>query len=327
MNNNSTLRSCLLTLIIAVATSIAAAQVQVEITDGVSQGALKNKIEKKASSFLKEIYDAYNNDRALKLSGLVLPSAEQSIEMLWENVHFRPEDQYIEEILLNSADGYQIRNIPLIIKPQDAGAETDYKEAVINFDRKGNITSVFFSIESNTYRRIMEKGVELDDMARRLEILDYVERFRTSYNQKDINFLNQVFSDDALIITGKVVTARKLDGAISLPTLKYTKQSKAEYINKLRAIFRNNRYINVKFDDVIIKRHAANPNVYGVRVVQQWSTSSYSDEGYVYMIWDFSNPNAPQIHVRTWQPKYIDAAQKQPLPEDEIFDLNSFDGL
>lgn len=308
---------------------ISQAQVEVEIVDGVDNNTTKNKIESSASQFLSEISDAYKDNRALDLAGLVNSSAESSIEMLWENVHFRPEDQYVGEILLTTNDGYQIRNIPLQILPQDAGADTDYKEGVINFDRSGKVSSFYFSIEQNSYRNIMEKGIQLNDIARRMEILDYVERFRTSYNQKDLTFLNQVFSDDALIITGKVITPRKLtDGfSISLPSVKYTKQTKTEYLAKLRNIFRYNRYINVKFDDVHIKRHGSNPNIYGVKVVQHWNTSNYSDEGYVFMLWDFTNPNAPQIHVRTWQPMYLDAGKKQPLPEDEIFDLNSFDGI
>ena len=303
------------------------AQVEVEIIDGSPTPDLKSRIERNASKFMTEVDRAYENNRALNLTGLVASSAEMSVEMLWENVHFRPEDKYIGEVLLNSADGYQIRNIPLVIKPQDVDADTDYKEAVINFDLSGNISSIYFSIENNTYRNIMEKGIQLNDVERRLEILDYVERFRTSYNQKDIDFLKQVFSDDALIITGNVVNARKNDGGITLPSVKYTKQSKTEYLTKLQRIFRNNRYINVVFDDVIIKRHGVNPNIYGVRVVQHWNSSSYSDEGYVYMVWDFTNPDAPQIHVRTWQPMYLDTAKKQPLPEEEIFDLNSFEGI
>lgn len=310
--------------------SAAYAQVEVHILDGAPNTSLKSTIEQKASAFMTEAYNAYQADRDLNLGSKVKPDAVTSISMLWENVHFRPEDSYIEEVLLNSADGYQIRNIPLIIKPQDPGAETEYKEAVINFDKTGAITAVYFSIDDNNYKNIMEKGVQLNDMERRLEILDYVERFRTSYNQKDINFLNQVFSDDALIITGKVITPRKTVGdgmSISMPQVKYTKQNKQQYLTNLRNVFRNNRYINVNFDDVVIKRHGSNPDIYGVRVIQHWNTARYSDEGYVYMVWDFRNPDAPQIHVRTWQPMYLDKNKKQPLPEDEVFDLNSFDGI
>lgn len=320
-----------LAIFIAAITTISIhAQIEVRVLDGAPNESLKNIIEKNASAFMSEAYNAYQADRDLNLNGKMKPGTESSVSMLWENVHFRSEDTYIEDVLLNSNDGYQIRNIPLIIKPQDPGADTEYKEAVINFDKNGTITAVYFSIDDNNYKNIMEKGVQLNDMERRLEILDYVERFRTSYNQKDINFLNQVFSDDALIITGKVVTPRRSmnDGlSISMPQVKYTKQNKQQYLNNLKNVFRNNRYINVNFDDVVVKRHGSNPNIYGVRVVQHWNTARYSDEGYVYMVWDFRNPDAPQIHVRTWQPMYLDKNKKNPLPEDEVFDLNSFDGI
>lgn len=316
--------------IFAFLTSISSfAQIEVEIIDGANNAQIKSEIESNASRFLSEVSDAYARNRALNLTGIVNPEAEMSIEMLWENVHFRPEDQYIGEILLNTGEGFQIRNIPLQILPQDADATADYKEAVINFDPRGKISSVYFSIDNNTYKNIMEKGIQLNDIERRMEILDYVERFRTSYNEKDITFLNQVFSDDALIITGKVITPRKSsDGmTLSVPQVKYTKQSKQQYLTNLKRIFQNVRYINVNFEDVSIKRHGANPNIYGVRVVQHWDASNYSDEGYVFMVWDFTNPNAPQIHVRTWQPMYLDKAKTQPLPDEEIFDLNSIEGI
>lgn len=309
--------------------SICYAQVEVEVIDGIDNNAIKSKIETSASRFLSEVNKAYDGKRALRLTGLVADDAEMSIELLWENVHFHTEDQYIGESLLSTPEGYQIRNIALEILPQDANSKTDYKEAVINFSKSGDITSVYFSIENNTYKQIMEKGLQLNDMARRMEILDYVERFRTSYNQKDLNFLNQVFSDDALIITGKVITPKRNTdgGSISMPKVTYTKHDKKTYLANLARVFRNNRYINVNFDDVTIKRHGINPNIYGVRVIQHWSTSSYSDEGYVFMVWDFTNPNAPQIHVRTWQPMYLDKNKTQPLPEEEIFDLNSIEGI
>lgn len=305
------------------------AAVEVEIIDGIDNASVKSRIETNASRFFNETNEAYSQNRALNLPGIVKDSGQASIEMLWENVHFRTEDEYIGESLLSSSDGYQIRNIPLELKPQEASSPTEYKEAVLNFDKAGNITDVYFSIDNNTYKQLMEKGIQLNDMEKRLEILDYVERFRTSYNTKDLKFLNQVFSDDALIITGKVVTPKKnMDGmSISFPSVTYTKQGKQEYLANLARVFKNNRYINVNFDDVTIKRHGANPNIYGVRVVQHYTSSSYSDEGYVFMVWDFTNPEAPQIHVRTWQPMYLDKNKTQPLPENEIFDLNSIDGI
>ena len=305
------------------------AQIEVEIVDGTDNAQIKGTIENNVSSFLNEVNNAYAENRALNLNAIVADDGQLSIEMLWENVHFRPEDQYIGEILLNTGDGYQLRNIPLQILPQDSGSEIDYKEGVINFDRSGRISSVYFSVDNNAYRQIMQKGIQLKDMEQRLVILDYVERFRTSYNQKDINFLNQVFSDDALIITGKVISTVKFDDgkSISFPHVKYSKQSKQQYLANLQRIFNSVKYINVNFDNVEIKRHGVNPNIYGVRVVQNWKSSTYSDEGYLFMVWDFTDPDRPQIHVRAWQPMYLDKAKTQPLPQEEIFDLNSIEGI
>ena len=80
-------------------------------------------------------------------------------------------------------------------------------------------------------------------MRRRQLILDFVERFRTAYNQRDIQFLNQIFSDDALIITGKVVKQQTRDG-IKLPDkVEFFKRSKHEYIANLKAQFNKVKYI------------------------------------------------------------------------------------
>lgn len=330
MMRTKILKFLILTFSVVFASSAHGA-VEVEVIDGIDNNALKLTIENNTSKFFTETNNAYQQNRALNLSGLVKASGQMSLEMLWENVHFRTEDDYIGESLLRSSDGYQLRNIALEILPQDTGSETEYKEAVLNFDKNGNITEVYFSIDSNTYKQLMDKGIQLDDMEKRLEILDYVERFRTSYNTKDLNFLNQIFSDDALIITGKVVTPKKNKGKdglmLSLPTVEYTKYGKRQYLANLAKVFKKNRYINVNFDDVSIKRHGSNPDIYGVRVVQHYTSSTYSDEGYLFMVWDFSDASAPQIHVRAWQPMYLDTAKQKPLPENEIFDLNSIDGI
>lgn len=319
-------------VLFAISTSISAmAQMEVEVLDGAPNASIKTAIESNSARLLNEINDAFNGNRALRLSGLMNDNDQMSLEMLWENVHFRTEDSYIGEILLSTNEGYQLRNIPLEIKSQDdvTSAEDPYQEAVINFDRQGRPTDIYFSIASNLYKQIQEKGVELGDMAKRMEILEYVEHFRTAYNQRDINFMNQVFSDDALIITGKVIQpAKRMDGGISLsPEVRYTKQSKQEYLSKLGRIFKTVKYLNVTFDNVQIKRHGANKNIYGVLVTQGWNASNYSDEGYVFMVWDFSDAEHPQIHVRTWQPLWLDKGKTQPLPQDEIFTLNDFDGI
>jgi hypothetical protein len=163
------------------------------------------------------------------------------------------------------------------------------------------------------------------DFVRRQLILEYVERFRNAYCLKDLNFLEQIFSDDALIITGKVIKQVKSDinrNNLNNEKIVYSKQNKKQYLTNLARVFRNNKRINVLFDDIKVVKHPAKADFYGVTLKQGWSSDGYSDIGYVFLLWDFSNEDAPQIHVRTWQPDQFNNA---PLPEEEIFSIDDFD--
>jgi len=295
------------------------------VSDGIDNAVIKSKIESGVSRMLTEINAAQEAGRSLNFSamGNIAPRVQQSMAMLWENSPFVCTDEEIIEHGLTTGTGYQVRNIPLMMKPtgEREFGEEEYQEAVISFDKQGNVESFYLSISMNLYMNVIKSNLELTDLRRRQLILDYVEQFRTAYNQKDINFLNQVFSDDALIITGKVITTKHAEGFTS-QKVQYNKQSKEQYINNLRGIFKRNSYIKVTFDEIEVMRHPVNPNFYGVTLLQGWTSSRYHDEGYLFLLWDFTNENAPQIHVRTWQPDKIGG---KPLPKDEVFSLSDFD--
>lgn len=295
------------------------------VSDGIDNGIVKSKIESTISRMLSEINAAQEAGRNLNFSamGNIGTRVQQSMAMLWENSPFMCTDEEIIEHCLTTGSGYQVRNIPLMMKPtgEREFGEDEYQEAVISFDKQGNIESFYLSISMNLYMNVIKSNLELTDLRRRQLILDYVEQFRTAYNQKDINFLNQVFSDDALIITGKVITTKHAEGFTS-QKIQYNKQSKEQYIRNLRGVFQRNSYIKVTFDDIEVMRHPVNPNFYGVTLLQGWTSGKYHDDGYLFLLWDFSDENAPQIHVRTWQPDKIGG---KPLPKDEVFTLDDFD--
>ena len=305
--------------------SFSIAQVSFTISDGIDNAAIKSKIESSVSRMLTEINSAQEGKRNLNFSamGSVGTRVQQSMAMLWENSPFVCTDEEIIEHCVTTGTGYQVRNIPLMMMPtvEREFNEDEYQEAVISFDKQGNIESFYLSISMNLYMNVIKSNLELTDLRRRQLILDYVEQFRTAYNQKNINFLNQVFSDDALIITGKVIQQKHAEG-FSTPKIQYNKQSKEQYINNLRGVFASNSYIKVTFDDIEVMRHPVNPNFYGVTLLQGWTSGKYHDDGYLFLLWDFTNEDAPQIHVRTWQPDKIGG---KPLPKDEVFSLSDFD--
>lgn len=126
--------------------------------------------------------------------------------------------------------------------------------------------------------------------------------------------MEKVFSEDALIVTGKVM--KRVDCEIPKPKVEYTTMGKQQYLANLRRVFARNSYINVHFDGISLRRHASKPNFYGVTLVQRWSSTTYSDEGIVFIIWDFSDEERPKILVRTWQPMEVD--------DNEVFKLKDF---
>ena len=133
-----------------------------------------------------------------------------------------------------------------------------------------------------------------------------------------MNFLDQIFSEDALIITGKVIKTVKSDVKINNTKIKYNRQDKKTYLTNLANVFKQNKRINVIFDEIKVVKHSAKKGYYGVTLKQGWSSDNYSDGGYLFLLWDFTNPDAPQIHVRTWQPEeYINAG-------GEVFTVNDF---
>ena len=116
------------------------------------------------------------------------------------------------------------------------------------------------------------------------------------------------------------------DQATLRPEIVYSRQNKEQYLTNLARTFRNNKYIKVKFDAIRVKRHPAKDGFYGVTLHQNWQSSNYSDDGYVFLLWQFREDEngkelPPVIHVRTWQP---DMVGNQQLSPSEVFTENDF---
>ena len=310
----------------------ASAPVRLVINSGASSMALKTTIEKNVSMLLTEINQAFEDSlSSLKFSKEhVTTEAQRGLNMLWENEHFLCTDEEIVEPLLTTRDGYQVRGIPLSVKPLGNDSLV-YQEAIVNFDANGVIVSVHYTANELSSALVKDwltnSRNEVSDISERFMILDYVEHFRTAYNQKDLKFLRQVISTDALIITGKVVKVKRTELEPNGIRIIYNKQNKGQYLNNLRNAFNNNSYIKVSFDNVTIAKHPdpKKEGIYGVTVHQRWNSSNYSDEGYVFMVWDFRNPDEPQIHVRTWQPEFLNDSHSQRLNPNDVFTLGDFD--
>ena len=93
--------------------------------------------------------------------------------------------------------------------------------------------------------------------------------------------------------------------------VEYDVLNKKQYIEKLRKIFKNNKFINVKFSDVTVVKIPKKDDIYGVFLKQDWRTSRYHDEGLLYLKVDFSDRDFPMIQVRDAQGNIIVADPKE----------------
>lgn len=152
-------------------------------------------------------------------------------------------------------------------------------------------------------QKVINGHLEETDSTSRHRILSYCEHLRTSYSTRDIDFLRQVFSENALIIVGHTVkSGNKETAGTGNKKVSYAIRSKKEYLERLERIFNSNRKIDVAFSDFKILRHPTMKGIYGVSLRQKYRCDRYSDDGYLFLLWDFRDQSMPLIHVRTWQP-------------------------
>lgn len=200
-----------------------------------------------------------------------------------------------------TADGMICRSLPMSFAFK-GNTRSFTEDVVLYLNSDGKVNEVAFGLEKLAVDDIMKRG-DWDLQARQL-MVHFLETYKTAYALKRLEYINSIFSNDALIITGSVVySSGKGDIGPSLQKhVKYTRQTKAEYMTNLERCFKSNEFVNIRFADNVVRRSHTNPNIYGIQIKQDYFSSSYGDTGYLFLMIDFADPNAPLIHVRTWQP-------------------------
>ena len=154
-----------------------------------------------------------------------------------------------------------------------------------------------------------------------------INAFLHNYNVficKDLDLIEKMISEDALIVSGKVVNNN------DDTRIEYSFSNKKEYMARLRGISARNKYINVEFDGVEIVQSKANLSIYGIRLNQYWhvaptaKSKGYSDEGKLFLIIDFTNEDQPEILVKTWQPSRDLNGNPIRYTDEELFSIGDF---
>lgn len=286
---------------------------------------VKATMERNISALLTEVNRAGSAGTSLNLASVSIePEAKTRLVALWnESSRFVCKNITVVKKCLEDMQGYQVRGILITMKPvDDSYRQSLDRELTISLDKSGVITGVRPAWEIHEdVATMMKQTSGVTDLRQRREILKWVEDFRSFYNERNIGALEKIYSDDALIITGSVISRKRNESGIEC-AVKYTVKDKQTYINDLRnRVFNRNynKYINVEFDHISISRHGSKPEIYGVALHQKWNTTRYSDDGWLFLLWDFTDREHPQIHVRTWQPQQAVAIDGLPDCDDFFF--------
>ena len=199
--------------------------------------------------------------------------------------------------------------------------KTFVEDVVFTFNADKRIENVTFGLGQTATNDILCKHTKWNAETKEL-LMEFLENYKTAYCMKDSAYIRQIFSDDAIIIIGNV--ARKAptgyansggsinrEHAVSVQgrqVIRYNRYTKDQYLKNLRRCFDRNEFINLRFSNNEIQRleKFKDKELFGIQIGQEYSSSTYSDIGYLFLLTDLTDHNLPQIKVRTWQPNEVE---------------------
>jgi len=194
------------------------------------------------------------------------------------------------------------RSIPMSFRFK-TNDRTFIEDVVFYFDKENKICNITFSLSQKAVEDIASNDSWSEEI--RVLLMCFLENYKTAFSLKRYEYINKIFSDDALIITGLVnkVNTVSENKYFNNNIVQYNRQSKSDYMKKLKYSFESKEFINIRFTENSIRRSNKVNDVYGIQIKQDYFSSNYGDSGYLFLLIDISDSKTPLIHIRTWQPE------------------------
>lgn len=193
--------------------------------------------------------------------------------------------------------------------------KTFVEDVSFTFDENNKIENVAFGLGDMAENGIFNNKAKWSDDVREI-IVSFMENYKTAYSLERLDYLRDIFDDEAVIIVGNVVrkhtaNAKPMDGmSISLKgqdVIKYNRYTKDDYITHLSRCFNRNDFINLRFTNHQIQwlEKFDDQRIFAINIRQEYNSSTYADDGYLFLLVDMTKPEEPLIKVRTWQPNEV----------------------
>ena len=188
------------------------------------------------------------------------------------------------------------------------------REVVFRFDNNSKlISSLAFRLTSIAEEDIVSRTKWPAEC--RYALISFLEDYQTAYALKRYDYLESIFSDDALIIVGHVVEKAKPEQLMDrkvfnmpMKQVNLMRENKDQYFERLSRVFKKQEYIDIKFTETEFTKQKSSSeedkkgeDIFGVQLLQKYNSTSYGDEGYLFLMVDLRDKSRPVIHVRAWQ--------------------------
>jgi hypothetical protein len=195
-----------------------------------------------------------------------------------------------------------------------SGNKKFVETVVLELNESNKVDNISFGLSEVAIKSIdgkpWENGVKKT-------IIHFLENYKTAYALKRIDYIESIFADDAIIITGYLVEVDPVPEVYAdNKIVKYNRYDKKQYLKKLEYSFNSKEYINLKFEESKILQSGKHSNQFGIQIKQNYFSANYGDQGYLFLFVEFNDQNIPLIHVRTWQP--------EKSPDGFIYGLGDF---
>ena len=306
---------------------------------------LKGKVSKKPQNPISDSEDAYNEDVAAAISILdddkdVKASMDNVLDAItakkYEDVqeHFTSEglDMFNRLISYGNAkivgepsyavyknnDRTVVRSVPMSFSFRN-GSTKFVENVVFTFNDQGMIESLAFGLDDAATRDVLTKQAWPEHA--RMSIIEFLENYKTAFALERLDYIRTIFDENAVIIVGKI--AKAATGISPENQITYnnniiirTRYTKEQYLKNLERCFASNEFVNVRFANNDIIKAGKGGEIYGIQIKQDYYSANYGDTGYLFLLVDLNDPEAPMIKVRTWQP--------EPDPVDGLYDISHF---
>lgn len=219
---------------------------------------------------------------------------------------FSPLDT-IGTVVIRTGKEYEL---PRFFLQKKGGKAYETTELVLRFNASLQLAGVQESSVKRNIDRILSRNL-VADASEQANIDAVIKTYIDAFEQKNLSALSSLYSDESSIIVG--TKSRSFAG------FDIVRNDIQDYLSRTaqRTFVAGNK-ISLQFESPRYLRHPDLEHVYGFTAKQNWTTTSYSDVGYIFFILDLSDVQKPIVELRQWQENEFVASRFSDFSPDPL---------